>query len=671
MRDKGRCNDDPLVFCSLMSEDARATSAQAVLELTIGGHGTEVAVKTARAYTSAEFGEALHRIECDPAIRALSLLASPSGEQVAQLYKCLKRAPHVTTVSFDGDALEQGGAEDWLAAIPSSAFVDVNAGVSLSAPFLLRLAESRLRRFGVFEAEPLLVEFVETNALTQLEWFWSSTTVLSQEQLACRMMRRVSQLTSFVFAHWRISQGILATLAKALFESPTLTSLDISDPRNQGADLDALWTALRDSSTCVLRALVIQSAHQGFQGLEGFLATTHARTHLTELELTGCDPRSAPNLLLAIALNGRGLKRLNLGFEAFVLKLDTAKTETATQELIEHTNAPSCLTRFTFTRADIGGDSHGELDKLFFAFLSYVARTSPDLLLLDLNNQEDGPLWRFHKAILPTVGTLRMLALDFTILGEREHELTDGAEIVSALNQNRVIESLIFCGVRDTLALSLTRWIVDGAPTTLTRVSLNLETVAPSVLVHLILSLARCASLTHLRLFDKRDDSEALANDTRCSAAIIKLLGAVKSLRSLVVDANCFLFLSQKVADSESSHESLQLLLRRAVLAHTALEHTNLLTSRPVSLEDAAVLEGRRLRRHRLAAHWAQISLLLAFTRNQALELQGSILPLLPVIGALAGLVLPKHGWIQSFTHSTFFTRHEGAGRQTRKRKHQ
>ena len=271
-------------------------------------------------YTHATFASALDRIHGDPSVTEVWLTSAPRDAEAVELHRCLKRAPHVRLVGFEAHNNEYPGVGDWLIGMDSTlriGFDDLPPKLSPDSSTLLATANMRQVEFsGLAEWAVALFETRACSA-TRLAWRLNAQLVDSLEGalLATRLLTAVGRLTCFTFTHGSLSEAMVAVLADALSSSSTLTSLKLENEGCEGsASLAPLWIGLRDSRTCVLRRVVFSGVDEDFDHLDEFFATTQAKGHLVELELSECGRRSAWRLLPAIAANLHDLLVLKLHF---------------------------------------------------------------------------------------------------------------------------------------------------------------------------------------------------------------------------------------------------------------------------------------------------------------------------------------------------------------------
>ena len=583
-----------------------------------------------------DFTGMLAHIQQNPEIDYLELRSAPTGDQVAQLRACLKLAPHVRQAWFFS-SLDMHGIEQWLGALPPATLLELRDH-ELSVAFAAQLSTMQVERLAFHGLQETLVAFVEAHeSLAQLTWDLGSVTSLGleREKLACRLLRTFGRLKSLKFNDGDFSDVMVTWLAEALAQSETLTALDIFTL--DSGSLAPLWTSLRDSTTCVLESLTLQRVKEG-TSLGEFLASAHARKHLSHLTLGECGRRSASWLLPVIVCNRTGLVALDLSFNVKRGRRDSGLAQKASEKLSRHVElagARPILSRLRFAVDNVNGLSSQD-ETLMLAFIS--------VMLCD--NQETQSLscamgGRAHRVLMPTVVHARSLDLE---VGKMEAK-----ELVSALKQNRRLETLQLRGVDELLLDPLAQWLETDAPSSLNKISLTLNIVSSAALRRL---LASCASQTLLYLCVQRNDMEGESRNANC-AAIVRLLQGAPALQSFTLTGVDFLSDLNAVEVSD------------AVLAHPSLETTNLVEMTGDAVK--AAFAQRRLRRHRLAAHWAQVSVLLGFARNHPRALHGSIVPLLPALAALAGLALPAQGWIEHFMSTACFASRVGLSGRKRK----
>ena len=619
--------------------------------------------------TSANLTALLERIRWDASIEAVTFLAPPAEDDVEQLRRCLRRAPHVTSADFAFVALGKSGIERWLSACPSGTLIGLighGSAVEFSDAFVLEMQDRALKKLHFRGAHESSVGMVRRQAsLVALDWAGASRQKLSlaEEARTCRLLSTFGQLHSLVFGCGTgLSFNMAAALTKALAESRTLTSLELREDEDADdpTSVEALWDGLRYSRTCVLRRLVVQGSCGQFAGLSGFLATSHARLHLVELRLTGFDRPCALRLLPIIAANCLGLVMLDLCFD-FTCPLLTRVNMAAKSE-----EGESCCRLSTLNlNITIKETQAQQLAQDKATLRSFVERVSSREHLERLSATLNSGLQHllFDGALQPAMVRVRCLDLDL-----RSGDAQVDKNLLAALAQSQNLETLTLRNAHKGLGLPLVRWFDRGAPPTLVAVSLGIHGLSGALYVRFLKALSQCA-LRHLQLEDYGTTIGARRDLLR--AAIVRFLNASPLLQTLKLRANAFSedcewlhkavhgrsfdFVEDEGDGFGSFHATKQAsdaAVRCVIEAHPCLEATNLITA---SAADKLMFDARRLRRHRLAAHWAQVGILLAFARKHDRTLQGSVVPLLPNILALAGLVLSAQHWAESFTASLYF----------------
>ena len=621
-----------------------------------GEHKNALGIKWPSAKTAANLGVILARIQQDPSIDRVSCLLPPRADEVEQLRQCLRCAPHVTELHFRVSP-ETRDLEGWLSALSSATLLDIEteAGRAIPATFALRLTESSFSRVRLFALQGSTVAFVEEQQdLCSLDWTWRLG--LDQEELACRMLRAVNRLSSFRFRHGSFSKGMVAALSTAFLTTRTLYSLELTGTgvAHKGGDtLAPLWVALRDAPACALRKLTVVGPIAQFEGLGEFLASATARAHLSELKLDGLDRDLSSCLLPAVTANCLALISLDLSID---MPYATA-TCTASSDVADEVD--SGLLQLTRLRLNVSGRVVATAQQpaqdlsLLRAFITASVGDSGRLSALNVT---------FHHMGSGFYGQLKLAMAQVTVLelNLRGEDTDTNKHVMAALSQSRCLERLELSSVGKDLASALERWFEQGEfPPTLTDVGLGLSSVPAASFLS---ALSSNSGLLHLRIDDDQQPP-LVGNHGATCVAIVELLRAAPSLQRLTVHSTCFdhkwrYFYDPPVATFNPYlwRDNFDAQVRAAILAHPSLENTNLLDRRAWSTEEAdkALLDARRLRRHRLAAHWGQAAIFLVFARNHVYELHGSILPLLPSVSALAGLVLPKSGWTEDFARSAF-----------------
>ena len=608
--------------------------------------------------TSAEFQVALGCIERDPTITLVNVCAAATASEIDSFQRCLKRAPHVASLCFLGATLSADAMARWIQALPQHVLVDFGERVLPEVtPSAVLTSVRRMRLHGI--QGPCWVEAITAQQVVNLEWEDADGLRHDSQSLTCRSLAAATQLRSLKF-DWLVSE-VTHALCASVNESSTLTSLEVSDAHEEPPEVEPLWAALRDSKTCLLERLVMNSYSERLDlaPLCCFLATDRARENLRELRLHKCDRASAPQIMFALATHclpgALSVLELVFGLEA-TLRSDVearAKREATTQRIVEQqatTTRCFVLSSFSFAVQNDATEGPEEDDALMRAFLALIGANARQLQFLDLNSVSFGSvLTRFHAPLLPAIACARAMELEFAFSFFQDQvqadKPSDFDDVLAALSRNSQLETLKIYAVRETLALRLTAWLPRDAPSTLTDITLDLDTVSPLTLVFLI-DVLSTRPLLHLRI-SKFD--EETPRSLYC-VTIVRLLRLIPSLRTLVVNIGAFTASSDLVIADKTEKEA-RAAMHRAILTHASLEETNLVP------RNETALDVRRLRRHRLAAHWAHVAVALVFARGHASALHGSILPLLPCISALAGLVLPKQGWAESFTRSVYFYR--------------
>ena len=232
---------------------------------------------------------------------------------------------------------------------------------------------------------------------------------------------------------------------------------------------------------------------------------------------------------------------------------------------------------------------------------------------------------------------------------------SDDARVLQILQQNKRLEILKLFRISANLAQPLAAWLERDAPACLQEITLALEMVSEAEFARVMSALSH-HECTNLYIEDSAWGDPEDARHACYATAALGLISSVSSLRSLEVNAYCFRHF-YTLTDAPALPDGLAKIQRdegltQAVLAHPSLEWTNLVY-RTDANRDA--LHARALRRHRLAGHWMQVALLIAFMRVTAQSMHGSILPLLPTCAALAGCVLPKSGWLEGLARTAYF----------------
>ena len=623
--------------------------------------------------TSSQMDATLDLIRRDPSVYRLDFKRAPTKDEVARLQQCLRFSPHVQRVGFS-KLTNKRDMERWLGALSPQIGVDVSGAV-MSQSFAAQLTITNPEEIQCYGAPRDLLE-AHASKLLHLDWERGQQSDLPEgdEQDVCALLPAAAQVPCLSLAHSVLSAEAILVLSEALSKSSTLTALEIWSNRfsylEKKNDLDPLWAGLQSSRTCALQRLTIRGSVQKFTLLETFLASAHARTQLVELRVLDCWRHSAELILPAIAENCACLTILQLEFEGY--------TSPPSNAVFAHTKKSSLLSSaFAMVESDAFKAAMGAIEqqatkaerrqlssfsfgvghdgvsarpdeRLFGAFLSLTASANPDMHSLNVNLGSRNGIVRFHAALRDMLSSVRVLELEF---GRRDSSARRSeAMVLHAIAMNQRLESLTLAVVDESVAMRLIPWLTNDAPSTLTNLSLTLDCVTHGYMARLIDACVNRA-LVHLSItdgtleFDHRDDHSV------CHAAVIRLLEATPSLQTLHLEAACS---APAERHDDPKADTNAMVMRKRILEHPLLERTNLLT--PSFREaDEAVLDARRLRRHRLAGHWAQLAVATAFARNHHHALHGSVLPILPTIAALAGLVLPAQGWAQGVTRTSYF----------------
>ena len=625
--------------------------------------------------SAGEFGALLARVARDPDVVCLELMEAPVEDEVRQLRACLRRAPHVAEVRLTSNRFEEGAAsadlERWLEAVPPSTLVYLDdEGVSAAlAAQLINFGAQRLRFYRPQIAEAQWI--APSHALRHLHLEYDSNMgrdadLREETQLFSGALQACTALASLHLEHGELGAEAIAVLSAFVGASTSLTSLELSDSMGRAGDLEPLWVGLRDSETSVLARLSVSARGQTLAAFGEFLASSRARGHLLELDLSSCSPETACLLLPAIAEHCDNLVNLQLGFVTAMsgfVSLDVAVTYALFKDAAR---LLAGLTRRVTSRALLSlGLSGGEIalsksgHALLFEFLALCTTTAPGLHVLAV-----GELASLPVPLFDAVERVRVLDLAFS------KRKADVQLISAALVRNACVERIRLRNLDELSALELISWFKREKPSALTELDLALDSVSCETFVTLLDALSALPALTSLRFEAGSGQRTVRLGHDACSVAITRLLCAAPSrgLRAITIDIP--FSIDEKHVGAEKHSAALDQQVEQAVLAHPSLEETNLVPGAEITGEaedgvnlvelrlsgTAAVLESRRLRRHRLAGHWAQVSVLLAFARAHDATLHGAALPLLSVISALAGLILPEERWAQRFMATHFFS---------------
>ena len=622
-----------------------------------------------------QWSRATAAVERDPDMDCVSLVTAPrDDEDVEALRACLRRAPHVVRVCWPKAVeRETGGLERWLPAVRELFFEHLGA---LSDTFAQTLAATPMRRMHVGHTHSALVAAVEGNeSLEQLNYFfWDSGESTEIAELGARILLCGARLPCFKI--W-LSSGFpsadaLAAFAARAQKTSALSSLEIGRLNVEATGEERLgfaplWQAL---SAAPCRAMRSISLH-GFPaaGIESLLATAYAHDCLEHLELHACERAALPLLLVPIMTNCVSLITLALSFQGLSGGNRNAFEEATLAISDQGSTCSTLLSSLTFAVPNSAKEEplcaeEGALVHIFLARMITANKCLITARVLDVN------CWTLllSRSALPSMlSAVRNLSLDLNGL-----EASSG--LIEALLLKANIEKLYLLQVSGSLLAEIARCLKTAWPSHLEHLNVNMRSgdrVSETTFVQLCDALHESALVGFTLREQQVDDDEssesesdaeddeqtvtrkraskarktaaaaALASDA-CRLAVGRLLWRAPTLRLLQIEVGVVLLPART--------------LRDAIWAHDLLEATNLLDDDDVGDFDTdKLLDARRLRRHRLAAHWAQAALSIAFGRTQSAALRGAVAPFLEPTLALAGLMLPQESWARRLARSAFF----------------
>ena len=573
------------------------------------------------------FGEALARIQQDPLITTLQFLMPPTGQQVALLQRSLKRVSRLLETRMQNGR----GMEQWVLALLPLTMVCLESDCENLDAFHRILVARGAKRVALRGSCASIGYLEEQQTLIHAYL----TIRDGDEDISRRLFHAVSRIPSLkIDYHESFSARSILDFGAALALSDTLTSLELCDYAEKNT-LGPLWSCLGESRVCGLQKLKIEGGDESRDGLELFLASSHAREHLVELRLTGTDSRAPFARLLSAIANCATLG-------VFVIDFDTTYGEFTEVDLAATLKAfaarnfshECALKTLVFSTAE--HDDSPLFNIAEQVFLQQLAATGVALGTLTLYDP------RFQRIFLSSIAA-SVRTLSIACDANAEEEDSDFSEALTALSRNQCLTTLdlSIAGVTFDVHETLLSWFARAAPPTLVDLTLRLDYISATAFLQLAACLA-ARPLVHLRLRVRSSDYNAV-NATHCAA--FGLLLAVPSLQTLELGYPCVT--KAKLSDLQREES-----LVASILAHSSLERTD-----PV-LEDRdevkAALEARRLRRHHLVAHWAHVAVSLACARGHPKELHGAVLPLLPAISALASILMPQQGWIELFMRTAY-----------------
>ena len=623
---------------------------------------------------SGQWAYAAARVACDPEMSEFVMLAAPNGdEDVLSLRACLRRAPHITRVFWPQEVCS--GWERWLAAVPMTVRFSFDHSQPVNEGFAHALLKVALRNVYLIDTQQTLIEAIEAStALDQLEWFCETRRLSPGTDVEALELRMMSVAARAKSAKLWLTSAFSARMAAVFVAatSETLSRLKVaqySPTQEAAAGFAPLWRGLSTAPRCELHSLSLRSA--AATGIEVFLASPSAREHLAHLKLELISLSGAPLVLSLIVRNLGVLTTLDISFAAATESGDANAFAEATRSLEEQRQQQKqqntrvgTLSTFAFAARVWDDAASIEEAALLHAFLGCMADASACLHAARFF--EPGTDWHqwhcSHAVIAPMVRVAHKLGIAFT-------GLSTAPVLFAALRQNACIEELHLTELSESLLGQLAGCLEATKSMFLKKLHVATRStthVSEATFVRICDAL-RGDTLEHLELSEKSDEDDvsdsdvesdddeatvarkraaetrmtarvaARASDT-CASSLDRLIWRAPALQQLHIAASVV---------ARNTH-----VLRDAVLAHGALEKTNLLFD---DEGHGPMMEARRLQRHRLAAHWAQSALLIAFGRAHPVVLRSAVVPFLESTLASAGLALPREAWAKEFSRSLYF----------------